>query len=364
MRNHALALLLLAAGCAPGAAADSPAFNSANAGDKADGNGPLSPTGPFAVKNALPIVLHHGFNASPDSEWGWNERVRTTLEQLGHRVFISQVNPYQSPLVRAPELEDFIAEVLKETGAKKVHLIAHSQGGLDARLLISPAGLDHADQVASVTTISTPHHGTYIADTAGGFVDLFSGDAAGAALQAGGSASGVLADIMAKQLNAKAKTYTFDLAAALGSMAESRIENEFNGVISDAPGVYAQSLAGVSNLWSIVNDQDVGACQVADADELVAGTLRRISSGTRDSMTFALHGVAAFVAHGLRLIPNDGVVRVDSAHWGRFRGCILADHMGEVGQGTDAGKADAKTGFDIYVMYAQLAAELVRDHQN
>lgn len=65
----------------------------------------------------------------------------------------------------------------------------------------------------------------------------------------------------------------------------------------------------------------------------------------------------------LRLFPNDGVVRVDSARWGRFRGCLLTDHMGEVGQGNDAGKIDHRSGFDVYAFYAQTAAALVREHQ-
>jgi triacylglycerol lipase len=41
------------------------------------------------------------------------------------------------------------------------YLIAHSMGGLDSRFMLSPANLDHlAAHVASLTTISTPHHGS------------------------------------------------------------------------------------------------------------------------------------------------------------------------------------------------------------
>jgi len=47
---------------------------------------------------------------------------------------------------------------------KIVHIVAHSMGGLDARYLISPAGLGRAKWVASLTTLSTPHRGSALAD--------------------------------------------------------------------------------------------------------------------------------------------------------------------------------------------------------
>src|SRR2546421_8141475 len=45
---------------------------------------------------------------------------------------------------------------------KKVHIIAHSQGGLNSRHAIVDHGI--ADRVAMVTTIDTPHNGTSFAD--------------------------------------------------------------------------------------------------------------------------------------------------------------------------------------------------------
>src|SRR5207344_275133 len=46
--------------------------------------------------------------------------------------------------------------------AKKVNVIAHSMGGLDARYAIARLGL--GDRIASLTTIGTPHRGTPVAD--------------------------------------------------------------------------------------------------------------------------------------------------------------------------------------------------------
>ena len=65
---------------------------------------------------------------------------------------------------RSNELKLRVLEALAQTGAPKVHIIAHSMGGLDARHMI--VDLEMADRVASLTTIGTPHRGTVLADHA------------------------------------------------------------------------------------------------------------------------------------------------------------------------------------------------------
>jgi triacylglycerol lipase len=47
---------------------------------------------------------------------------------------------------------------------KKIHIIAHSMGGLDARLLISRNLKGLRDRIASLTTLCTPHEGSLAAD--------------------------------------------------------------------------------------------------------------------------------------------------------------------------------------------------------
>ena len=63
---------------------------------------------------------------------------------------------------RSADLKAQVTDILKQTGAAKVHVIAHSMGGLDSRAMITRLGM--ADKVASLTTIGTPHHGTSFAD--------------------------------------------------------------------------------------------------------------------------------------------------------------------------------------------------------
>jgi triacylglycerol lipase len=63
---------------------------------------------------------------------------------------------------RAADLRREITTLLQVRGKRKVHIIAHSMGGLDARHML--VKLDMADKVASLTTVGTPHLGTSFAD--------------------------------------------------------------------------------------------------------------------------------------------------------------------------------------------------------
>lgn len=73
------------------------------------------------------------------------------------------VSPLGSVALRALELADRIA---KQFPTGEVHIIAHSMGGLDARCLLAKNlnGLADAGRVVSLSTISTPHHGSPVAD--------------------------------------------------------------------------------------------------------------------------------------------------------------------------------------------------------
>ena len=72
------------------------------------------------------------------------------------------MDPVASSDVRSAQLLDYVDDVLSCLCTEKVNLIGHSQGGLDARMLIGP--LDRAEAVASITTISSPHLGFQLAD--------------------------------------------------------------------------------------------------------------------------------------------------------------------------------------------------------
>jgi triacylglycerol lipase len=146
------------------------AISGCAADTSADGAGEASQTGEDAFtarasKHA--IVLAHGFDGSRTNRWSFYQ-VADKLRADGHVVHEAQVSPYKGVPARAAELAAHIDAAQRECRAKpgcdasKVHIIAHSMGGLDSRYLISKLG--YGDRVASLTTISTPHRGSAIAD--------------------------------------------------------------------------------------------------------------------------------------------------------------------------------------------------------
>ncbi len=87
--------------------------------------------------------------------------IKTFLENNGFdsKIIHGDVDFGGSLEKRANELRRNIRKI----DAEKVHIIAHSMGGLDARKMIVEYE-DMADKVASLTTVGTPHKGTPIAD--------------------------------------------------------------------------------------------------------------------------------------------------------------------------------------------------------
>jgi triacylglycerol lipase len=84
------------------------------------------------------------------------------------RVIAPQLDPTRGVEFRGTQLRDqiaaaFTAGVLDST--RKTHIIAHSMGGLDSRFMLSPANPNRITlPIRSLTTISTPHQGSPIAD--------------------------------------------------------------------------------------------------------------------------------------------------------------------------------------------------------
>lgn len=130
---------------------------------------------PPATTNDYPIVLAHGFLGTQTYQLGGLEildywfGIVSAMEDEGADVYVSQVSPVNSSYVRGAQLVTEIENILAITGKDKVHLIGHSQGGLDARYA---AGM-RPDLVRSVTTVATPHKG---ADLAGFISDNIDGN--------------------------------------------------------------------------------------------------------------------------------------------------------------------------------------------
>ena len=109
-----------------------------------------------------PILLVHGVFFRDFKFFNYWGRVPKELESNGARVFYGKHSSAASIADSAAELKTRIGEILAETGAEKLNIIAHSKGGLDCRYAIAKLGV--SDCVASLTTINTPHRGCLFAD--------------------------------------------------------------------------------------------------------------------------------------------------------------------------------------------------------
>jgi len=110
-----------------------------------------------------PVVLVHGVGAHDRggiiNYWG---RIPDMLKENGVRVYLGNTDSWGDYESNAEILKTTVDKVLDETKSEKVNIIAHSKGGLDSRYFIWK--YDYGDKTASLTTISTPHHGAEIAD--------------------------------------------------------------------------------------------------------------------------------------------------------------------------------------------------------
>ncbi|MCS6857600.1 MAG: alpha/beta fold hydrolase [Sandaracinaceae bacterium] len=278
-----------------------------------------------------PIVLAHGFFGFNDFaglgfiDYFWN--VRSELIRAGERwVFTPAVDPFNDSEARGRELLRHIESILRETGAAKVNIIAHSQGGLDARVV---AHL-RPDLVASVTTISTPHRGTPVADAILEISDR-------RRLQ---DLIDAIVRLAAQPLWDAAGRET-SLFRPIRLFSREGIA-EFNARYPDAPGVRYHSIAGRSN-----RERARGLCDVPERPAFI----RRFEEDL-DPLEPLLLPALPFI-DGF----HDGLVPVESAKHGVFLGCIPADHMDEIGHffGDSPGSGNR---FNHLLFYRELVAWL------
>jgi triacylglycerol lipase len=284
---------------------------------------PLGPE-PQGRATRYPIVLVHGFMGSKTSPLWSFWKVAETLRADGHVVIEANLPPFDAPANRARVLATQIDAAIAQYG--KVNIVAHSQGGLDSRYLISSLG--YAPKVASLTTISSPHKGTAIADKLMGFLP-------------GGTDSTVNTAVRALGINVS----DINVKAALTALSE-KSSAAFNQENPDRAGVYYQSWAGVSSKTGVATSVDLAAC---DGKVLM-------HPNTMDKLGTLLPSILANIAGHSGADINDGFATVEGSKHGEFRGCFPSDHMDEVGQVQDT--YDKATGFDHLRFYRNLAFDL------
>jgi len=90
--------------------------------------------------------------------------IARTIARRGHRVLVPRLHPTASVARRAEQLRGHVLDFIGRHSppGRRIVIIAHSLGGLDARCMISR--MDMAQHVAALVTIATPHRGTALAD--------------------------------------------------------------------------------------------------------------------------------------------------------------------------------------------------------
>ncbi len=211
-----------------------------------------------------PILLVHGIffrDATFFNYWG---RIPKELEENGAQIYYGNHPSASSIASSARCLKWRILQILDETGAEKVNVIAHSKGGLDTRYAIAKLGM--GEHIASLTTVNTPHRGCLYAEY-------------------------LLTKIPQKVQSAVAKTYdttlekfgerNADFLAAVNDLTESRCR-ELNAEMPTPEGIYCQSV----------------------------GSVLKKASGGKFPLNFSHRLVKYFSGE------NDGLVAVDSFQWG------------------------------------------------
>jgi triacylglycerol lipase len=293
------------------------------------------------AEGPFPIVLMHGMGGFNQLEnlpltVSYFNGVQADLEAEGEKqVFVTVAPPFNTSEERAAALMPQLLQILAQTGAAKLNLIGHSQGGLDARVLTSPNGLHMGDLVASVTTVATPHRGTPVTDLVLGLVP-------GAADATVSSVTDALLQLLEDGVySVKSNPSLF---AQMNEMTTSYMASTFNPKYVDAPGVVYASYAGRTNLES-----GTGVCD--------DGEYANEQSNVDVPQTVLATTADYIQSQGL---DNDGLVPVESAKWGTFMECVPADHLKEVGMLFQNG-ADPISGFNHLLFFRSVVARLRAD---
>lgn len=273
------------------------------------------------------IILAHGllgFDTLPVIRINYFNGIREHLEsQFQARVLVPRVHPVRGIDARGDELKREILKALSQPEAspffdpdQKVHILAHSMGGLDGRYLLSPANPGNiADRVCSLTTIGTPHRGSPLADLVESFVD---GESAIPLL---GTVEGFFRDIVDK----------FHWVDGLHDMTAEPIR-KFNDTYIDNPRLHYFCVAG--------KGRD-GDHESSKTSKPLLEAYRYIKKTTNEA--------------------NDGLVPVSSAlpvGWEAITPPWPADHFDEIGHDLDKGIDGKPTHFNYLGKYEEIVERL------
>ncbi len=217
-----------------------------------------------------PIVFAHGMAFSDGAlgiDYWWD--ITDDLEDNGADTYVASVNAMDSTANKAYQFKVQFLQFLAVAGASKGNIIGHSHGGIYTRYAITNLGL--ASKVASLTSLCSPHRGSAVADVIFGVVP-----------DSGEWLVGGILDFVYRFLTGDDSPNSLENGR---NLIRSYMVNTFNPNTPNVSGVYYQSWA--TKIYTIT------------ADMVLEGTWL---------LLFFYEGA------------NDGLVSVNSAQWGNFRG--------------------------------------------
>ncbi|MGP1577462.1 MAG: lipase family alpha/beta hydrolase [Treponema sp.] len=111
-----------------------------------------------ACKTRYPLFFVHGMGFRDNSKWYpyWG-RIPERLKAYGADIFFSNHDCVGTIHDNAVKIKARLDELISTEHIEKVNIIAHSKGGIESRYLISSLGA--AAYTASLTTFASPHRG-------------------------------------------------------------------------------------------------------------------------------------------------------------------------------------------------------------
>jgi len=307
--------------------------------------------------------------------------LETGLSALGAGASIHVVRT--PPTASLPQRAACLAETIAGTAhvVGPIHVIGHSSGGLDARLLAAPGAIlptrvacaRFLPRLRSVVTVATPHHGTPLASffatlrgqkllqllSLGTIHVLHLGRVPiSVLLRLGGilartgdraDGSGVLDELFGSLLEdfsvgrrravkALLRDVVRDQALLLQLTPEAM--DLFDAAVRDRPGVRYGCVITQAARPGLRSTLAAGLDPAAQATHAIYAALHRLAGATPARRAPALTPAAVrTLRNALGAVPseaaNDGIVPTRSQVWGRILGAARADHLDVLGHFRD-----------------------------
>jgi triacylglycerol lipase len=265
------------------------------------------------------IILVHGIlGFREELHVEYFNHVREHLDRPDRKILVPQLDSTGDIRACGEQLRSQISKAFEDgilDPAAKTHIIGHSQGGLNARFMLSPGNSnsnalnDLSPNITSLTTIASPHHGSPVADLLAG------------------------------------KTLDHKLAGLESILHHPDVAQDIVRALLERLGI---NPAALSDLETESMGQFNRECPNHDKVRYfsVGGSGR---SGTPPT-SFALLEFYHYIK-GVTGEENDGLVSVSSGKWGESWPAWPADHADEIGHNLNNIELKPVPGFDYLSEY-------------